>query len=66
MFRTIAAVIVFAGIGLYCIIRRKEAAHGFGMAMGARFPVGCMVLFGIGFFLIAAAFVVLYLQGVLE
>jgi hypothetical protein len=62
---TIAAVILFAGIGLYCIIRRHEAAKGFGMTMGARFPVGCMVMFGVGFFLIAIGFIVLYMQGVL-
>ncbi|MEO5931523.1 MAG: hypothetical protein ABIR47_16435 [Candidatus Kapaibacterium sp.] len=65
MILTLASVVIFLGFGLYCIIRRKEAAQGFGLAMGARFPPGCMVLFGLGFILIALTFFLLYLRGIL-
>jgi|GEM_PF-6436983 len=66
MVMTIAAVIVFTGIGLFCIIWRADAARWFGLAMGARFPAGCMAIFGLGFILVAIAFIVLYQQGILS
>lgn len=65
MILTIASVVIFLGFGLYCIVRRKEAAQGFGLAMGARVPPGCMILFGLGFILIALMFIVLYVRGIL-
>jgi hypothetical protein len=62
----IASVVLFVGIGLFLIIRREQAARGFGLVMGATTPRSFMVLLGVAFIGFAVWSIVLYAQGVLH
>lgn len=66
MFLLIASVVVFVGLGLFLIIRREQAARGFGLAMGATTPRSFMVVLGMAFIGLAIWYIILYAQGVLD
>lgn len=66
MFPLIASIILFVGVGLFLIIRREQAARGFGLAMGATTPRSFMVVLGAGLIGLAVWYIVLYAQGMLD
>jgi hypothetical protein len=59
------AVLLFTAIGIYLIIRRRESAQGHSLFVGSTVLPGCIVAEGIVFILLAVAFLILHMVGIL-
>jgi hypothetical protein len=58
-------VVLFTAIGIYLIIRRRESAKGQSLFVGSTVLPGCIVAEGVVFILLAVAFLVLHMYGIL-
>jgi hypothetical protein len=59
------AILFFVGLGVYCIVDRKEMAQGIALSTGAAATPGCAVALAVMFFVIAAITVGLHFAGIL-
>ncbi len=57
--------VLFTAIGIWLIVKRRDAARGEGMMLGATMPIGCVVLQGIAFLLLAVGFLVMRSIGII-